>query len=77
MEAPRKLSDPLSAIERGKTVTIGPAPVAKSAQARRRTGADLRNALEETPPPDDRFADDIADALALVVTDVGNSAQAV
>jgi hypothetical protein len=41
--------------------------------ARRRTGANLRAALEHIPPPDDRFADDIADALTLV-SDEGNGA---
>jgi hypothetical protein len=34
--------------------------------ARRRTGADLRAALEQIPPPDDRFAADIASALSMV-----------
>jgi diamine N-acetyltransferase len=31
-----------------------------------RTGADLRSALEGVPPPDDRFGEDIAGALALI-----------
>jgi hypothetical protein len=30
------------------------------------TGADLRAAIEHIPPPDDRFAEDIAGALALI-----------
>jgi len=33
--------------------------------ARRRTGADLRTALDDIPPPDERFAADIAGAVAL------------
>ncbi len=70
-EASRKFSDLLDAIERGETVTItrGHRPVAEVGPARRRTGADLRAALADTEPPDDRFADDIADALALLTTE--------
>ena len=40
--------------------------VAEIGPARRRTGADLRSALEHVPPPDERFADDIAAALAQI-----------
>jgi antitoxin (DNA-binding transcriptional repressor) of toxin-antitoxin stability system len=67
-EASRNFSDLLDAIERGETVTItrGHHAVAEIRPARFRTGADLRTALEEVPPPDDRFADDIAGALALI-----------
>jgi antitoxin (DNA-binding transcriptional repressor) of toxin-antitoxin stability system len=67
-EASRNFSDLLDAIERGETVTItrGHHAVAEMSPARRRTGAGLRAALETIPPPDDRFADDIAGALALV-----------
>jgi prevent-host-death family protein len=70
-EASRRFSDLLDAIERGETVTItrGNHPVAEIGPARRRTGADLRAALTEIPAPDDRFADDIADALALLTTE--------
>lgn len=70
-EASRRFSDLLDAIERGETVTItrGNHPVAEIRPARRRTGADLRAALADIPPPDDRFADDIADALALLTTE--------
>jgi prevent-host-death family protein len=70
-EASRNFSDLLDAIERGETVTItrGQSPIAEIAPARRRTGADLRKALEDIPPPDDRFAKDIADSLALVVNE--------
>jgi prevent-host-death family protein len=70
-EASRRFSDLLDAIERGETITItrGNHPVAEIRPARRRTGADLRAALADIPPPDDRFADDIADALALLTTE--------
>ena len=65
-EASRNFSDLLDAIERGETVTItrGNHVVAEIGPARSRTGADLRSALEHVPPPDERFADHIAAALA-------------
>jgi antitoxin (DNA-binding transcriptional repressor) of toxin-antitoxin stability system len=67
-EASRNFSDLLDAIEQGETVTItrGNQVVAEIRPARRHTGADLRSALEHTVPPDDRFTDDIAAALAQV-----------
>jgi uncharacterized protein (DUF433 family) len=67
-EAARDFSDLLDAVERGETVTItrGHNAVAEMRPARCRTGAVLRAALENVPPPDDRFAADIADALAPV-----------
>jgi prevent-host-death family protein len=70
-EASRRFSDLLDAIERGETITItrGNHPVAEIRPALRRTGADLRAALADIPPPDDRFADDIADALTLLTTE--------
>jgi antitoxin (DNA-binding transcriptional repressor) of toxin-antitoxin stability system len=70
-EASRRFSDLLDAIERGETITItrGHHPVAEIGPPRRRTGADLRTALADTTPPDDRFADDIAAALALITTE--------
>jgi antitoxin (DNA-binding transcriptional repressor) of toxin-antitoxin stability system len=73
-EASRRFSDLLDAIERGETVTItrGNHAVAEIGPARRRTGADLRSAFVNVPPPDDRFADDIAGALALLVTEGGD-----
>lgn len=73
-EASRRFSDLLDAIERGETVTItrGNHAVAEIGPARRRTGADLRSALADVPPPDDRFAADIAGALALLVTEGGD-----
>lgn len=65
-EASRRFSDLLDAIERGEEVTItrGNKPVAEMRPVRRRTGRDLREALEKVPPLDDQFAADVADALA-------------
>jgi antitoxin (DNA-binding transcriptional repressor) of toxin-antitoxin stability system len=70
-EASRRFSDLLDAIERGETVMItrGNHAVAEIRPARRRTGADLRAALDGVPPPDDRFSSDIASALDLLVTE--------
>jgi prevent-host-death family protein len=70
-EASRRFSDLLDTIERGETVTItrGNRTIAELRPAPRRTGKDLRTALTETTPPDDRFAADIADALTLLATD--------
>ena len=52
-------------IRAGKTVTItrGHHIVAEMRPARRRTGADLRTALDGIPPPDERFASGIAGAV--------------
>lgn len=70
-EASRNFSDLLDAIEDGQTVTItrGNQAVAEIRPARRSTGADLRAALADIAPPDDRFAQDITDALAHVTTE--------
>lgn len=70
-EASRSFSDLLTAVEAGETVTItrGRRAVAEIGPARRRTGADLRAALSDIEPPDDRFARDIADAVSLLTTD--------
>ena len=67
-EASRNFSDLLDAIESGETIAItrGHRVVAEIRPARHRAGADLRAALEHIPPPDDRFAEDIADALSLI-----------
>ncbi|WP_461003254.1 type II toxin-antitoxin system Phd/YefM family antitoxin [Streptomonospora sediminis] len=72
-EASRNFSDLLDAIEHGETVTItrGRHPVAEIRPASRRTGADLREALADIPPPDARFVEDVAGALSLV-TDEGS-----
>ena len=66
-EASRNFSELLDAIERGETVAItrGHHAVAEMRPTRRRTGADLRTALDDSPPPDERFAVDIAGAVAL------------
>lgn len=64
-EASRRFSDLLDAIEAGDTVTVtrGNRPIAEIRPTSRRTGRDLRAALAEIAPPDDRFAADIADAI--------------
>jgi prevent-host-death family protein len=71
-EASRHFSDLLDAVERGERVTIvrGSHPVAEIGPAHRRTGADLRAALEGIAPPDEVFARDISAALALVTSEV-------
>ena len=70
-EASRHFSDLLDAIEHGETVTVtrGNRAIAEIRPAHRRTGRDLREALTETSPPDDRFEADIADALSYVTND--------
>lgn len=70
-EASRNFSDLLDAIERGEIVTItrGNHAVAEIGPARRRRGADLRAALDEIPPPDERFTESIAAALALLTSE--------
>jgi antitoxin (DNA-binding transcriptional repressor) of toxin-antitoxin stability system len=70
-EASRNFSALLDAIERGETITItrGHHAVAEMRPARVRTGADLRAALDRIPPPDDRFAADIASALAMIFSE--------
>jgi prevent-host-death family protein len=70
-EASRKFSDLLDAIERGETVTVtrGNRPVAEIRPAHRRTGRDLRAALADISPPDERFETDIAEAVTYVIAD--------
>ncbi len=70
-EASRRFSDLLDAIERGESVVVtrGNRPIAEIRPARRRSGQDLRAALAETVPPDDRFGNDIAGAVALLTND--------
>jgi prevent-host-death family protein len=74
-EASRRFSDLLDAIERGETITItrGNRPVAEVGPPRRRSGADLRAALANIPPPDDRFADDVAAAVAMLTHEEGGA----
>lgn len=71
-EASRRFSELLDAIEAGETVTVtrGNRPVAEIRPARRRTGRDLRDAIAQIPPPDDRFAADIAGAVGGLVQEV-------
>ncbi len=71
-EASRHFSDLLDAVERGETITIvrGSRPIAEIGPARRRTGADLRAVLADVPPPDDTFSRDIAEAIALLNSEV-------
>jgi prevent-host-death family protein len=73
-EASRHFSDLLDAVERGETVAIvrGGHPVAEIGPAHRRTGADLRTALADLPPPDDAFSRDIAGVIALLDSEVGD-----
>ena len=73
-EASRHFSDLLDAVERGETITIvrGSHPVAEIGPVRRRTGADLRAALADVSPPDDGFSRDIAAAVALLDSEVGD-----
>lgn len=65
-EASRRFSNLLDAVEAGATVTVtrGSRAIAEIRPARRHTGRDLRMALVEVPPPDDRFVADIAGAIA-------------
>ena len=73
-EASRHFSDLLDAVERGETITIvrGGHPVAEIGPPHRRTGADLRGALADVSPPDDAFSRDIAAAIALLDSEVGD-----
>ena len=70
-QASRHFSELLDAIESGETVTItrGDKPVAEIGPARRSVGAELREVLDGIEPPDDRFAEDIAEMRALLTTD--------
>jgi adenylate cyclase class 2 len=62
--------DAFGVAEREETVTVtrGNRVIAEVGPARRRTGAELRTALERIPSPDDRFADDLPGALARFLT---------
>ncbi len=73
-EASRHFSDLLDAVERGETITIvrGSRPVAEIGPAHRRTGANLRTALADVPPPNDGFSRDIAAAIALLDSEIGD-----
>jgi antitoxin (DNA-binding transcriptional repressor) of toxin-antitoxin stability system len=73
-EASRRFSDLLDAIESGETVTVtrGNRAIAEIRPALRRTGRDLRAALTDVPPPDDRFSADISAAIEGLVPDEGD-----
>jgi prevent-host-death family protein len=73
-EASRHFSDLLDAVERGESVTIvrGNHPVAEIGPAHRRTGADLRAALEGIAPPDEAFERSISAALTMVTSEVAD-----
>jgi antitoxin (DNA-binding transcriptional repressor) of toxin-antitoxin stability system len=70
----RHFSDLLDAVERGETITIvrGNHPVAEIGPAQRRTGAGLRAALADVPPPDEEFSRHIAEAVALLRSEVND-----
>ena len=71
-EASRHFSDLLDAVERGETITIvrGNHAIAEIGPAHRRTGADLRSALADVPPPDETFSRHIAEAVAMLRSEV-------
>ncbi len=73
-EASRHFSDLLDAVERGERVIIvrGSHPVAEIGPAHRRTGADLRTALEGITPPDETFTRSISAALSMVTSEVSD-----
>ena len=68
-EASRRFSELLDAIEAGETVTVtrGSRVIAEIRPAIRRTGRHLRNALSGTTPPDEAFANDVADAIGALI----------
>ncbi len=70
-EASRRFSDLLDAIERGESVTVtrGNRRVAEIRPARRRTGRDLRAALQGTEPPHEGFESEIAAATAVLTAE--------
>ena len=70
-EASRRFSDLLDSIEAGDSVTVtrGNRAIAEIRPVPHRTGRDLRAALEDVSPPDDRFVADIADAVASLTPD--------
>ncbi|TNC25397.1 type II toxin-antitoxin system Phd/YefM family antitoxin [Amycolatopsis alkalitolerans] len=75
-EASRNFSAVLDRAEHGETITIvrHGRTVATVAPAPRRTGRDVRLALEngDVPPFDDDYESDIAGALALVSDETGD-----
>ncbi len=64
-EASRHFSDLLDAVEAGDVVVVtrGGQPVAELRPARRRRGRDLRMALDDASPPDERFVQDVTQTV--------------
>ena len=64
-EASRQFSTLLDSIEAGDVVVVtrGNRPIAEIRPVTRRIGRDLRTALEEIPPPDEKFIADVTDAM--------------
>ena len=67
-EASRQFSTLLDSIEAGNVVVVtqGNRPIADISPVTRRIGRDLRTALEEIPPPDEKFIADVAEAVNFV-----------
>ena len=67
-EASRQFPTLLDSIEVGNVVVVirGNRPIAESSPVTRRIGRDLRTALEEIPPPDEKFIADVAGAVNFV-----------
>jgi len=63
-EASRQFPTLLDSIEVGNVVVVirGNRPIAESSPVTRRIEQDLRTALEEIPPPDEKFIADVAGA---------------
>ena len=67
-EASRQFSTLLDSIEAGNVVVVpqGNRPIAETSPVTRCIGRDLRTALEEIPPPDEKFIADVAGAVNFV-----------
>lgn len=67
-EASRQFSTPLDSIEAGNVVVVtrGNRPIAEIRPVTHHTEQDLRTALEEIPPPDEKFIADVAGAVNFV-----------
>jgi|GEM_PF-1404744 len=67
-EASRQFPTLLDSIEVGNVVVVirGNRPIAESSPVTRHTGQELRTALEEIPPPDEKFITDVAGAVNFV-----------
>ena len=67
-EASRQFSTLLDSIEAGNVVVVtrGNRPIAEIRPVTHHTEQDLRTALEEIPPPDEKFIADVAGAVNFV-----------